>query len=296
MIRSKLFGALAVLALTVGVIAFIPRSQRKDAEGSKAKIEAVGLAEYGLEIIDPKHRAYDSFLAAEKKLGSEIPFSVFVVNNNDQAIAACTLKWEILLRDGQTAAHFNTRTGTLETVSYGGQTYLSEGIVAKGNLRFSLTDSSSDNTPTGAIFRTGGGPKITNLLSDSVKVIVSIDGVLFVDGTYAGPDTKNYFEHFKGRLEANRELDSEIAQLINDGAKPKAVMNHLEKVAKTRSSDVQIPPEEDPQYSFGKWMQKSSHARLLLLMIKEKGDQAVLERVYGELSKPPIVLRKLKQS
>lgn len=298
MTRARFLGALAAIAITVGVVAFIPRSQGKDTQGSKSKIEAVGLAEYGLEIIDPKHPAFSRLMAAEKKSSPENPFSVFVVNHNDQAIAACTLKWEILLRDGRTATHLNTKTGTFEPVSYGGRAYLAEGIATKGTLRFSLTDASNsdDNATTGPVFRTGGGLSVADLLSNSVKVTVSIDGVLFVDGTYAGPDIKNYFERSRGQIEANRELATEIVQLVNDTATPDAVMNHLEKVAHTRSSDVQIPPGEDPQYSFGKWMQKSSYARLLLLMGKERGAQAVLERVHAELNKPQIQLRKLKQS
>ncbi|SRR6266404_716585 len=299
MTRVKLLEALAVIVITVGAIALIPHSQGKNIASSKAKLEAVGLAEYGLEIIDPKNPAFSRLIAAERKSGTESPFSVFVVNNNEQAIAACTLKWEILLSDGRTVTHLNTKIGPLEIISVGGRANLAEGIAAKGNLRFSLTDiSSSENkATTGPMFTTGGGgSNVADLLSDSVKVMVSIDGVLFVDGTYAGPDTKNYFERTRGQIEANRELATEIAELIKDVAKPGALMNHLEKVAKARSSEVQIPPGEDPQYSFGKWMQKSSYARLLLLLGKEKGDQAVLDRVQAELSKPQIKLRKLKQS
>jgi hypothetical protein len=46
------------------------------------------------------------------------------------------------------------------------------------------------------------------------------------------------------------------------------LIKHLEKVAHTQSDDVQIPPGEDSEYSFGKWMDKSSYARLLLLNAK----------------------------
>jgi hypothetical protein len=295
MTRTKLFGIFAVTAFTAGVIAVIPHSQGNNTNTSKSKIEAVGLAKYGLEVIDPKHPAF-SKLSTEKKSGPDNPFSVFVVNNSSQAIASCTLKYEILLRDGGTATHFKTKTGTLETVSDGGTAHLAEGIAAKGNLLFSLTDSPSPGDQP-INFRTGGGgTNITNQLSGSVKVKVSIDGVLFVDGTYVGPDTNNYFELFRGKIEANRELYTEIVQLITNGAKPEVIMNHLEKVANTKSSEVQTPPGEDPQYSFGKWMQKSSYASLLLLMGKKKGDQSVLDRIRTELSKPEIKLRKLKES
>jgi hypothetical protein len=296
MTRAKLFGALAVIAVTVGVIAVIPHSQGKNIESSNPKLESAGLAEYGIEIVDPKHPAFRKLMAAERKSGPETPFSVFVVNNNEQAIAACTLKWEILMRDGRTVAHLDTKTGTLEIVSDSGRATLAEGIAAKASLRFSLTNPDNKAT-TGAMFTSGGGSSnVANLLSDSVKIAVSIDGVLFVDGTYAGPDTKNYFERTRGQIDANRELATEIAQLMNDESKPEALMNHLEKVAKSRSSEVQVSPDEDPQYSFGKWMQKSTYARLLLALGKAKGDQAVIDRLQDELTKPQIKLRKLKQT
>src|SRR6185503_5589030 len=158
MARMNLFGLLAVVVIAAGVIAVIPRSQGKNTKTSKFEIEAVGLAKYGLEIIDSKHPAF-SKLMAEKKPDAESPFSVFVANNSEQAISSCTLKCEIVLRDGRTVTHFKTKTGTLETVSDGGSTRLTEGIAAKGNLLFSLTDSESpDNQAgTGIAFRSGGG-------------------------------------------------------------------------------------------------------------------------------------------
>jgi hypothetical protein len=292
MTKVLLFGALAIIAITVGVIAVIPQSQGKN-------IEAFGLPEHQVEVVGPKHPTFNKLIAGEASRTNKSnaqPFSVFVVNNSNQAIASCTLKYEILLRDGQTATHFETKSGKIETVSDTGTAHLAEGIPAKGNALFSLTDSpGSDNQRVN--FRTsGGGSSIVNQLAESVNVKVSIDGVLFVDGTYVGPDTNNYFELFRGRIEATRELDNEIARLINDGARPKAIMKYLEKVANTQSSEVQVPAGEDSQYSFGKWRQKSSYARLLLLMGQRKGDQAVIDRIHTELSKPEIKLRKLKEN
>lgn len=297
MTKLLLFGALAMVAITVGVIAVIPQSQGKNTEASK--VETFGLPEHQLEVVGPKHPTFNKLIAGETSNVDKSkvqPFSVFVVNNSNQAIASCTLKYEILLRDGQTVTHFNTKTATLETVSDGGTSQLSEGMAAKSNLLFSLTDSSSPTNQRRNFRTSGGGSSIADQLSNSVEVKVSIDGVLFVDGTYVGPDTNNYFELFRGKIAANRELDTEIAQLINDGANPKEIMNHLEKVANTKSSDVQILPGEDSQYAFGKWMQKNSYARLLVLMGQKKGDQAVLDRVRTGLSKPEIKLRKLKEN
>jgi hypothetical protein len=298
MTQVKIFGALAALIILIGGISILPRSQGESAEGSTSKLEARSLTKYGLEVIDPKNPAFGK-MRAENKSGSVTVFSVFVANKSDKAIATCSLKWEIVLPAGQTVTHFQTKTGTLETISDDKGVHFTEGIPAKGNLLFSLTDSSNPNSQsgTGVGFRTGGeNPDITDQLSRSVKVTVSIDGVLFTDGTYVGPDTNNYFELFKGQIEADRELDSEVDQLVNSGAPPEAITKHLKKIANTQSNDVQIPPGEDPQYSFGKWMKKSSYARLLLLMREKKDDQAFLDRIRADLAKPQINLRKIKES
>lgn len=66
MTRTKLLVALTVLAITAGVVAFIPHSQGKNNEGSNSIIEAVGLPEYGLEIITPKQPSFSKYMATEK--------------------------------------------------------------------------------------------------------------------------------------------------------------------------------------------------------------------------------------
>ena len=286
-----------MVAITIGGIAILPRSQGENNGTLTSKIETASLTKYGLEIVDPKHPEF-SKLMAEKPSGPITAFSVFVANNNDKAIASCSLKWEMVLPNSQITTQFQTKTGNLGTISDGKLAHLMEGIASKGNLLFSLTESSSPDNQAGigSGFRTKGeSSNITDQLLNIVKVRVSIDGVLFTDGTYVGPDTNNYFELFRGQIEANRDLDSEIEHLVNNGARTEAIMNHLKKLSNTQSSEVQIPAGEDSQYSLGKWMQKRSYAKLLLVMREKKGDQAVLDHVRAELSNPQIKLQKLKE-
>ena len=294
--RVKLFGALGVVAIAIGAIALLPRSQG-NTQASKSKIEAVGLAKYGLDVIAPNHPAFSKLMSA-KKPGPEVPFSVFVVNDNDQAITSCSLKWEIVMPDGKITTNFQTKADPIETIYDGGIAHLNEGIAAKGNLLFSLVDNSSPDNPVRngvGIRMGGGGSNIAAQLSRSAKVTVSIDGVLFVDGTYVGPDVNNFFELFRGQVEGDRDLATEIDRLVSDGTTSEAITNHLKKVTKTLSSEVQTPPGEDAQYSFGKWMQRSSYAILLLMLREKKGDQAFLDRLRTELSKPQIKMRKLEE-
>src|SRR5438309_11298272 len=104
MTSVKVFGALAIVAVTIAAIAVLPRSQGNTGT-SKSKIEAVGLSKYGLDVIDPRHPTFSKLMAA-KKPGLVTPFSVFVVNNSDQAITSCSLKWEIVSPDGQVNIHY----------------------------------------------------------------------------------------------------------------------------------------------------------------------------------------------
>jgi hypothetical protein len=289
---------LAAIPIAVAAIAVIPRSQGEQIATSERKLEVVGLSAYGVEIVGSKDPTFSKLNPAKQSVGQSLT-SVLVVNNSEQAIASCTVRWEILLRSGQTRSHFRTKTGSLDTVLEGGRVRLAEGIASRGTIPFSVTDSPSleSQESSGVNFRTGGGgAKITDLLSDSVKVTISVDGVLFVDGTFAGPDINNYFERSRGQLVAKRELAAEILQLISGGAGPEEITSHLKKVGAYQANDDQIPPGEDSQYALGKWMQKSTYARLLLLLDKEKGHQAVLDRVKAELDKPQITLRKLAQS
>jgi hypothetical protein len=84
--------------------------------------------------------------------------------------------------------------------------------------------------------------------------------------------------------------------MIGEGKKLERIVRHLQKVADTQSREVQRPPGEEPKYSFGKWMQRSSFAFTLLMIREKKGDDAMLERVRAELNKPQIELRKLKEN
>jgi hypothetical protein len=293
---AKLFGASALVAITAVGMAFLPHGKEKTDQIPYSKIDTVGLTEYGVNIVDPGQPEFNSILR-KQRVASAPPFSVFVVNNADQGIASCTLKWVILLSDGQIATHYFTKSGTLELAPDATPARLREGIPARGTLLFSPMTSSDpdDRAGAGTGFRTGGGnPEISVQLFKSTWITVSVDGVLFCDGTYAGPDVNNDFELFRGQIEANRDLASEIDTMIGAGKKIEAVVRRLEKVANIQSNEVQPSAGEAPKYSLGRWMKRASYAHLLLAIREKKGEDAMLERVRAELNKPRIELRKLE--
>jgi hypothetical protein len=199
---AKVFGASALIAVAAAVTAFLPHSQEKTDRSSNSKIETIGLAEHGIDIVDPSQPEFNSILRKQRVVTAP-PISVFVVNNSDQDIAACTRKWETRLLDGQIVTHYFTKTGTLEIAPDATPARLEEGIPAGGSLLFSPMRSSGPDDRAGAAigFRAGGGsPGVSARLSKGTKITVSIDGVLFCNGTYVGEDVNNYFDCIGERL------------------------------------------------------------------------------------------------
>lgn len=288
MIRFILFGALAAVAITIIVVAVIPRSEGTSI--SLPQVETTGLPEHRLMLIGPNDPTFYK-LMAEKTSGAGIraakPFSVFVVNNAARSVAACMVKWDVLQSDGRIITHSRANSGTLQIVPDGRSAHFSDDIVPNSNRLFSLIDSVEDSERQ---FRMGGGsPDLVRQLSESVKVTVSIDGVLFTDGLFVGPDTKNYFARLSAEIEANRDLNAEIAQLADTSVKPEAITNHLETLANGQLNVAQQSSGENLGYS----IMKKRYATRLLTMRKAKGDRAVLEFIRAEMSKPTVILRKL---
>ena len=294
MIRLAMFSALAVIAITVMMIAVNPRTAGTSI--NLPQVETVGLSDHGLILIGPKDPTFDN-LMAEKTSSVDIstakPFSVFVVNKGAQSVAACLVKWEVLLPDGRTVTPSRAYNGALKTVSNGRSVHLTGDIVPNGKRLFSLIDSSDSSGRQ--VRMGGGGSDIIRQLSDSVKITVSIDGVLFVDGTFVGADTKNYFARLRAEMEASRDLYDEIAQLMNTSVEPKAAMDHIEALANSQLNSAQARSGKDSRSGkdFGYSIMKKRYATRLLGMRKAKGDRAVLEFVRAELSKPRVNLRKL---
>jgi hypothetical protein len=133
----------------------------------------------------------------------------------------------------------------------------------------------------------GGGVDKARQLSESVKVRVSVDGVLFVDGTFVGPDTRNYFDSLKAEIEARNEMFEEITRALNGDAE---AMKRIEALARGDREAIQRFGGKEHA---GGQLEMKRLAGATLAIRKDLGDKAVLERINAELSKPRITLRKL---
>ena len=293
-IGLSVFGILGVAVIMFFVIAGIPHSNSRISGFSK--IEAVGLPKHGIVLITPSEAAFNPLMSRylQKSSGFDVgaakSSSVFVVNKSGRAIAALIVKWELLQQDGQSISHIKAHASNLQAVSDGGPAQLMEDIARDDNQFFSLLDlpNSSDK---GIGARTGGGRGIDKArqFSESTKVTISVDGVLFVDGTFVGPDTRGYFQTLKAEIEARRDLFEEVARGL---AGDSEAMKRVELLANRKSNGRESAA--DRQQSTYYDMLQQTTASVIMARRERFGDKAVLESMNAELSKPRVNLRKLE--
>ncbi|MEK6302914.1 MAG: hypothetical protein AABO41_19560 [Acidobacteriota bacterium] len=288
-----LVGIASAAAVTVFVLGGIPN--RKEGDGNLSKIETTGLAAHGVEIVGPADASFKTLVSEQAQTkGSPNPAalkssSVFIVNRSRLAIAALNINWELSLPDGTKVSHATAYKSGLGVVSDGDSPHLMDYIARNGSRPFSLLDSSNGANPGIGTSMGGGGNNKARQLSEAVKVTVSVDGVLFVDGTFVGPDTKDFFGLLKAEIDARRDLVEDIAQMLDGDAE---ATKRFELMANAKSHDNQDQSGNNSYYN----MIKETQASVISARRKRFGDKALLEAVKVELSKPRMNLRKLQSN
>lgn len=288
----RVFGILGAVAIVFLVIGGITRTKGKALKPSK--VHTVGLPEHGIEIIGPDEADFGVLMSKEslRIRGADVDAvklsSVFVVNNSSKSMAALSVKWELAQADGRSIVHLLNYDGGLKVLSDSGPAHFAENIKPNAHRLVSLLEVA---TPPNKRFRVnmgGGSVDKAHQLSESVKITVSVDGVLFVDGTFVGPDTRGFFQSLKAQVEARSEVLTDIARALNGDSQ---AMNRVEMLARDDSEGVQISSARKDVSS--DQMLKQQLARTTLALRKELGEKVMLERINAELSKPRIELRKL---
>ena len=291
-IGLRVFGVLAAIVIVFLVIGGISRTRSRAHRLSK--IQTIGLPESGIEIVGPADEAFDALMSKQAQasprsdLGALNASSVFVTNTSAQSVAALSVRWELLQGDGRTIVHVVTYSGGLRVVTNGGPPHLSEQIAPNARHFASLLDGSAPSNRAFRINMGGGGIDKARQLSESVKVTVSVDGVLFADGRFVGPDASNYFESLKSEIEARSEAYAEIARALSGDSE---AMKRVEMLGRGNGEGVQL--STDGKGTPDVQLFKEQLARNTLAFRTKLGDKTMLERINAELNKPRIELRKL---
>lgn len=289
---------LAVVGVLILVLAGTPSTTGNTR--SPSSIQTIGIPEHGIGIVGHTDALFSTLMSDHFQTTNGFDVarlkssSVFVVNESAQPIAALKLKWSLLQPDGRTIVHFRGFSSNLNVISDGESVSLSEALALGGHRLVSLVQAYNISNTRFRSNIGGGRTNALSQLSESLNVMISVDGVLFADGTFVGPDTRGFFGMLKEEIEARREVFEEAARALSGDSHS---MTRIERLAngnlgakQIEDDDLRLPAAAARSYP---QFVKQRFAAGILAGRKMLDDKTALERINAELNKPRISLHKL---
>lgn len=299
-----------VLSLIVVVTTATGFFFSKITENMQIRINAKDLPEHGLVIIKPSDPDFDSLTAdylrgmPSDEIESIRPLSVFIKNSGDKTVVAYAVVWEGIEANGKKdsykkfVANAEALTDREEYFAALARTTNLDDTISPSTARLiSLLSVPSNNSIGGSGSslqhsqnQSGQNPKnlASQLLTKYTDVTVSIDGVVFEDGSFAGPDTTGFFEKINAQVEAKNELIADITENLRLGKTRDDVFKDIE--AKAAGENIKLD-DKTPPAEYHKFFTKL-YAGRFNQMRKAFGEDETLAIVRRSNEKPKIKLKK----
>ncbi len=187
------------------------------------------------------------------------PFGVFVKNTTDRDVVGCSLKWELTNSDG--------------TVSSLQQTYSNPGVLvgmkpADPNMigHTSLINANSTkflslNPSFKAMFETRESQPeplsqrdrdslnrleaaYNKQLRTTVSITIILDGVVFSDGEFVGPDTTKFLPRLEAFIDAKRDIATFVKNAVAKGKSSPEIFDSLDSQVKSPFQSKKTRNEE----------------------------------------------------
>jgi hypothetical protein len=251
------------------------------------------------------------------------PFSVLLKNMGNKTVIAYQLKWELTQPDGRILTNTQgfTNLEKLRTINDTESPELTDvtvdsssgNVIKPGSVLFCSPAGTLDidQAPAGGrsnliiismpqktetVNEIGQVPqenperklsKFATQLSQLSSITVSLDGALFDDGTFVGPDSTKFFSWIMSKLNAKLDLLQEVRSLKRDKSESQAV-EYLRTIANKPKLNINNKSTPDDIYNF----YKKRFAQQMVRVHSAVGFEAI-EREISVLTKPPVKPRKL---
>lgn len=284
------------------------------------RINVKDLPEHGLSILAPSDPSFDALLSAVVASDEPVellkPYSIFLKNTGGRSVIAYKLRWECAKADG-TVIHKDSSISSAwvlmnedgagvgdapEVIRPNSIWFYSlvapprrlgaaAGAVDSGGWAVVLDrkkvagGSGSAGRPT-----TAGALQLLNTeLGRYASITVTLDGALFDDGTFVGPDASGFFGAVKAEVDAKFDLLAEIRNGRLRGKSEEEIFRTIDEAA--GGPDVSLGPDStaDDYYK----LHKKIFAQELLGYGQAVGRRLAMTRALKQLEKPWVRVRKL---
>jgi hypothetical protein len=157
----------------------------------------------GVVLVSSANPAFDPHLAPE--YAAILPYTVVVTNNSPQPILAYGVVWRYTDAVGKPLVR-------VRNVFSGMRLDPGKGLApGRGNAVSPVLALEAGGGAWNAMI----GPEVARVAGQytaATRVDISLDSVLFADGTAVGPDTANLIVHWKGWIDAERDVLTVVAE------------------------------------------------------------------------------------
>ena len=292
--------SIITIALLVGILGIRESfSWKKDAPSMISLKANNSLQQYGVEVIssaDPNFNVeLTQYIRGQEQLipiiDSVKPFAVFIKNNTQKDIVGMSLNWKFIKNNGETETVPQIETALGELMRHKpidpwmigkmsllsanstrffsvGNPYVQQDIV-NTNLRIKYQKSQPIKNPE-EIQRIASavGNERNQTLNKINDVSVSIDGIIFDDGTFVGADQTFYFEYINGILQARKDFLGRLREAKQANRNLSEILTQfVAEIPETPASDSSSQPRTG--YANSEDAFKQSYASYLNALRKE---------------------------
>lgn len=251
-------------------------------QGANARTHKNELPEHGLFIVSSTDATYENdvneWLGDKNQAFQQVaktlkPFSVFVKNTSDRDVLAYKLNWELKMSDGRLVNYPRTYfapdylmgvprsdlyDSAMKSIKKGGKRFFTmiptpfetndgSGSAGSGSGAFAVRIQNDEVERFQAAGRTADITpiivKLSEQLNQATDITVSIEGVLFDDGSFVGPSVQE-FTRLKASITAKHDLLIEMRVAVKDDKTP--LDEVLNEVVSITDQETQLPtPNSD---------------------------------------------------
>jgi hypothetical protein len=155
------------------------------------------------------------------------PYTVILQNNSNKILVAYALRWEYTNEKGQ-RVHIDYSDSQISRLMDGSfrrptTEFDKSGPTLEPYSWLIIAPSTSLKTSSGARERADDPDyqrllqKLSKRLGEALDVSVTLDGAIFEDGSFNGPNASHLLEHFVAELRAKQNLTENIVKAVQQG-------------------------------------------------------------------------------
>jgi len=255
------------------------------------------LPNYGLTLLSSQDHFFEKLLTSV--LGNETtpetdslkPYTVILRNNSTKILVAYSLRWEYTNPDGR-RIHVDYSDGDIARLMDGSARkattdYYKAGPTLEPNSLVIVTPSIALKTNSGSRER-ASDPNYKDVLrrlnsrfSQARDISVTVDGAVFEDGTFVGPNATHLFEKFGAELRAEQQLTEQVVLAANQNRSMGDVVREIQ--ASLPNSTPQLYFAPDGTLSGYDEYYRYQYASRFASIYRNSGERSALEWAQSNL-------------